>query len=168
MRKGNNPKSLHPSTSNIDINNQGSISTFNSQRPQTPHDAINAKDTFGLSKLHYAVRTGDVATILQLRQEPNININIQNDDGDTPLHDAINFTDVRSVRTLLESPKINIHIKNNKNETPLDLLLKNEQLKKNSSISSLIDLSLFQRDTEGRTILHTAAEAGDITEIKFS
>ena len=94
-------------------------------------------------------------------------IHAKDDDGNTILHKAALYGNVESVRKLLLFDGINIHGKNKQDESALDLMMSNDQIMKDEDIKKIIDFSLFERNKEGKTKIHLAAEIGDLAALKI-
>ncbi|XP_063589065.1 uncharacterized protein LOC134766204 [Penaeus indicus] len=83
---------------------------------------VNARDRYGDTLLHYAVRKGDSLAVAWLvSQGADVNQQAQLS-GDTPLHLAVKY-DMRVVlRVLLDLENLDLHVKNDAGQTFLDVL----------------------------------------------
>ncbi|TPX48528.1 hypothetical protein SeMB42_g02954 [Synchytrium endobioticum] len=125
---------------------------------------VNAKDNAGWSPLHEACLKGHdkvVSLLIRYGADPNA----PGGDGDTPLHDAVE-NGHSSVVNILLAHGASLTTANSKGALPRDLVDDDDQ------IATVLDSweewlpRIADKDQFGRSILHKAAEAGDMTLFK--
>ncbi|XP_026450304.1 ankyrin repeat-containing protein BDA1-like isoform X3 [Papaver somniferum] len=135
-------------------------------------------DSQGFTPLHQASARWHLNMVKVLVNANPDACMVQDQDGRTPLHLAVMNDRVKTVKMLLQERPEAIHLRNARNETILHFCVKN-----NGTVETLrflvenstgdqpanrdYSISVNSKDVDGNTILHLAAETGNMKVVKF-
>ncbi|MDM8335451.1 ankyrin repeat domain-containing protein [Wolbachia pipientis] len=127
------------------------------------NDDLNAKDSMGYTALHKAVfskRFDEVKLLI----DKGARVDVQDKHGLTPLFYSVMNNDEKMIKLLVETGNANVNL--GKYNNPLGIAITRGYIK---SAEYLINkgANLDQQDSIGRTLLHKAAEDGNLAAVKF-
>jgi hypothetical protein len=121
----------------------------------------NLRDEHGDSSLHVAIHLNRSEAVLRALLSGGADVTIRDIDGKTPLYIAIEKSRINLIPLLL-AHRSDIFAVDNNGITPFEKALHDN----NSMVSFLInDVTVFQNDSHGNTMLHLTVRAGENPQI---
>jgi len=130
---------------------------------------INKVDNDGNSPFYLACYYGHIDIVKLLLNEKRTQVNTINDNGETPFYTTCKNGKIEILKVLLNDPRVNINEVNasKHNRTPLHVsCLQGEIQVVKYILASGRDVSLSEKDEEGKTAINIAREGWKFIEIK--
>ena len=128
---------------------------------------VNAKDSDGLTALHWAATEGHVAIVKDLLDAANVDVNAKDDRGRTALNRAARNGHVAIVKDLLGAANVDVNAKDKRGRTALRRAAHNGHV---AIVKDLLGAANIEdvnaKDSDGLTALSWAARNGHVAIVK--